>query len=307
MLSSRLWRQIARPDARNPIFRRASQSYKPASSPRRTYSLPRPLLLIAGIAIIIAVALQPQLLLLLLEVPIVMIILVVASPALLPFFALIAGMFLAVEIIHGITREKRQHTYELICSSTPGSLYANWSFAKGVTHRGGWFAALRWGSAQSLRLGGGVLGVALLVILWLLLSDQARVRLEQLRVPLLIGLMLILYYSHLRQTIILGLTIGLFLSSFDLESRDAAFIGVCLYILAHGLSIGLALLFYVTCGRLFYEPHTLVTMGLEIVTVGIVILCREALIVALWQPLRRRLEWGRGEAGQGSLAAVGVS
>ncbi len=290
MLSSRLWRQIAQPDTRNPIFRRASQSYKPASAPKRRYSFPRPLLLIAGIALIVAVALQPQLLALFFGIPMVMIMLVVASPALLPLFALVAGMFLAVEIIGGITREKRQHTYELICSSTPGSLYANWSFARGITHRGGWFAALRWGGAWSLRLGGVVLGGALLLILWLLLSDQAQVGLEQLRVPLLIALLLVLYYSHLTQTVVLSTLIGLFLSSFDLDKRDAAFISVCLYILAQALSIGLALLFYVTCSRLFYEPQTLVSMGVESVTVGIVILSREALIVALWRGLRARLD-----------------
>ena len=289
MLSARLWRQIAQPDTRNPIFRRASQGYKPASAPERRYSFPRPLLLIAGIALILGVALQPQLLLLLFGIPIVMIMLVVASPALLPLFTLAAGIILAVASIQGIHREKRQHTYELICSSTPGSLVANWSFAKGLAHRGGWFAALRWSSAQSLRLGGVVLGGALLLILWLLLSDPSRVGLEQLRLALLIALVLILYYTHLTQTIVLGLTIGLFLSSFDLEERDAAFIGVCLYVLAQALPIGLAVLFYATCGRLFYEPHTLVSMGVESVTIGIVVLSREGLIVALWQPLRRRL------------------
>ena len=307
MLSSRLWRQIAQPDTRNPIFRRASQSYKPASAPERRYRFPRPLLLIAGIALIIAVALQPQLLILLFAIPILMIMLVVASPALLPLFALVAGLFLTVEIIGGITREKRQHTYELICSSTPGSLYANWSFAKGAAHRGGWLAALRWGGAQSLRLGGVVLGGALLLILWMLLSDQARPGLEQLRLTLLIALLLLLYHRHLTQTVVLGALIGLFSGSFDLAERDAGFIGICSYILAQGMSIGLAGLFCAACGRLLYEPHTLVSMGVESVAVGIMILCREALIVALWRGLRARLELGRGEAGQGSLAAAGVS
>ncbi|MCY4018934.1 MAG: hypothetical protein OXG39_05970 [Chloroflexi bacterium] len=306
MLSAGLWRQIAQPDARNPIFRRASQTYKPASAPKRRYSAPRPLLLIVAIALIIALALQPQLLILLFLIPIVMIMLAVASPALVPLFTLIAGMCLAVEIIQGIYREKRQHTYELICSSTLGSLYANWSFAKGVTYRGGWFAALRWGSAQSLRIGGVALGGALLVILWLLLSDQARPGLEQARMLLLIALLLLLYYSHLTQTIILALTIGLFSSSFDLNSRDAAFVGFCSYIFAQALPIGLATLFYVTCSRLLYEPGPLLSMGIESVTVAIVILSREAMVVALWRGLRARLDSSRGELGQGGLAAVGV-
>lgn len=307
MLSARLWRQVARPDTGNPIFRRASQSYTPASAPERRYRSPLPLLPIAGLALIIALALQPQLLLLLFGIPMFIIMLAVASPALLPFFALGAGMVLVVEIVQGIAREKRQHTYELICSSTPGSLHANWSFAKGISHRGGWLAALRWGSAQSLRLGCAVLGGALLVILWLQLSHQGRAGLEQLRVLLLIALLLALYYTHLTQTVVLAMTIGLFLSSFDLDSRDAAFVGLCLYVFAQALSFGLALLFYATCSRLFFEPGPLLSMGVDSVTVGIVILSREALIVALWRGLKWRLDSSRGELGQGGLAAVGVS
>ncbi len=294
MLSSRLWRQIAQPDTGNAIFRRASQSYKPASAPPRRDNFPRPLLLIAGIAVIAAILLQPQLLLLLFVIPIVMVMLVVASPALLPLLALVGGLFLTLEVIGGISREKRQHTYELICSSTPGSLQACWSFAKGITHRGGWFSALRWGSAQSLRLGGGVLGGALLLLLWLLLSDQA-LGLAQLRVPLLIGLLMMLYYGQLTQSIILGLTLGLCMSSFDLHRRDAAAIGACLYVMAQALCIGLALLFYVACSRLLFEPQLLVSMGVECAAVAIVILSREALIVALWTWAAARLEWARGE------------
>lgn len=294
MLSRRLWRQIAQPDTGNAIFRRASQSYKPASAPARRGSLTRPLRLFAGILVIAAVVLQPQLLFLLFVLPIVMVMLVVASPALLPLFALAGGLFLVVEVIGGICREKRQHTYELICSATPGSLQACWSFAQGITHRGGWFSALRWGSAQSLRLGGVVLGGTLLLILWLLLSDQG-LGLEQLRVPLLIGLLMMLYYSHLTQSIILGLTLGLCMSSFDLHRRDAAAIGACLYVIAQALSIGLALMFYVACSRLLFEPQLLVSMGVECAAVAIVILSREALIVALWTWAEARLEWARGE------------
>ncbi len=300
MLSARLWRQIAQPNRGNPIFRRASQGYRPASAPP-SYRFPRFWLLIglllAGMAAVAAVALQPQLLVLVFVIPIVMIMLVVASPALLPLFALALGPVLVVEIIGGIDREKRQRTYDLICSSTPGSLQASWSVAKGISHRGGWFAALRWGWAQSLRLGGGLLAAALVLILWLLLSDASRLGLAQLRVPLLIGLLLILYYSHLPQTVLLSALLGLFMSSFDLRRRDAAALGVCLYVIAQALSIGLALVFVAVCGRLFYAPPPLLWMGVEGAAVALIVLSREALIVALWRGLAARLglglEWTR--------------
>ena len=304
MFSWRLWQQLAEPDRHNPIFRRASQTYKPSRSPKRRYSVPRPLLLIAVIALIAAVVHEPQLLLLLFEIPIVMITLVVASPALLPLFTLCMGALLAVEVIQGIYREKHQHTYELICSSTPGSLHANWSFAKGILHRGGWFTALRWGSAQSLRLGRIVLGGALLLVVWLLLSDHTRFGFEQVRVLILIALILALYYTHLTQTLVLSLLIGLFSSSFDLNRRDAVFIGVCLYLFAQALSIGLALLFYITCSRLLFEPHALIKLLVESATVALVILSREALIVLLWQPLRHRLNSSWGDSEMRDMAAV---
>lgn len=293
MLSARLWRQIAQPDTDNPIFRRASHNYQPARAPKRRVSLPRPLLLCAGIAAIAAVALQPQLLVLLFALPMLMVMLVVASPALLPFFALLASLFLVVEVIQGIYREKRQHTYDLICSASPGSFGASWAVARGIAHRGGWLLALRWGSVQALRLGGGGLVGVLLLMLWQLLTEPSRLGLEQLRALLLFALFLALYYTHLTQTVCLGALIGLFASSFELDQRDAAAIGACLYIVAQALSLGLALLAYAAGAALLVEPGALARMALELLTAGIVILCREALVLALWRWLLARLGgWG---------------
>ena len=217
MMSLRLWRMVSVADINDPIFRRASQMNKPvrkASHDLRTLPI---LLLLAAIAVAALLIHAPALFTLVFALPIVMIALVVASPALLPFFTLAAGAYSVIEVINGIYREKVQHTYELICSSTRGSLDANLSFAVGILHRGAWFGVLRWGTWQSLRLGRYVLFAALLLTVWLLLSDRASLGFEQLHVLSLIALLLILYYAQLTQTMVMSLIIGLFCSSFDLS------------------------------------------------------------------------------------------
>ena len=165
MMSLRLWRQVSQPDIQNPIFRRASQIHKPMSGARRGYRTPRVLLILSAIAAIALLIHAPVLFTLVFALPIVMIALVVASPALLPFFTLAAGAYSVIEVINGIYREKVQHTYELICSSARGSLDANLSFAIGILHRGAWFGALRWGTLQSLRAGRYVFVAAVILAL----------------------------------------------------------------------------------------------------------------------------------------------
>lgn len=304
MMSSRLWRQVSQPDIQNPIVRRVSQMNKPVNKASRSLRTPRALLLLAAVAAIALLIHAPVLFTLVFALPIVMIALVVASPALLPLFTVVAGAFTVLEVINGIYREKVQHTYELICSSARGSLDANLSFAVGILHRGAWFGALRWGTLQSLRAGRYVFFAAVILAFLLLLSDSARLGIEQLHVLSLIALLLILYYAQLTQTMVMSLIIGLFTSSFDLSKYDASFVGICLYIFSQVVPPALALLFYASCGHLLLEQHPLTEMLIESVTVLIFILSREALIVLLWLPLQHRLNSSRPEVGRRGLAAV---
>ena len=304
MLSLRLWQQIAEPDTHSPVFRRASQMHKPMSGARRGLRAPRVLLILSAIVVMALLVHAPQLFTVLFVLPMIVIVLVVASPGLLPLFTVVAGAFTVLEVINGICREKVQHTYELICSSTRGSLDANWSFAIGILHRGAWFGALRWGTLQSLRAGRYVFFGAVILACLLLLSDRASVGIEQLHVLTLIALLLILYYAQLTQTMVMSLIIGLISSSFDLSKYDASFVGICLYIFWQVVPPALALLFYVTCGRLLLEQHPLTQMLIESVTVLIFIGSRESLIALLWLPLKHRLNSSRAEVSQRGVAAV---
>ena len=230
MLSMRLWRSITSASIDDPIFRRVSQSRKPAQSPKPARALPRALLVIAAIAAVVTLSYAPGLLALLLVLPMLMITLIVATPILLPLYAWIAGIQLTAAVIAAIYREKHQHTYELLCATPPGSLAASWSCAIGILHRCAWFAPLHWGSRLSSRAGLTLLGILSAFVLLAGIADGRAPGSEQARLLLLIALGLALYYSALTQTMTLSLLVGLAASSLELSRQDATVIGLFAYV-----------------------------------------------------------------------------
>lgn len=299
MLSWSLWRLISEPDTNNPIFKRVSQIHQPAVKKRRRPKIPRLLVAVSLIALAAILIQSPHLLLLVLEIPVVMITLVVMSPVLLPFVILLAGLWLISEVIDGIYREKHQYTYDLICVSTKGSLNANWSFAMGILHRGGWFSGLRWGTRLSLRLGQGILAALALLTLCLVATNSHLVGFEQLRLLLMPALLLTLYYTHMTQTFVISLMVGLYASSFDWVKRDVTWVGMVLYVLAQCLPFLLALLVYMAfhgfrCAQpvapcIVLEPHPLVTITLDSISLMTIVLTREVIIILLRHSLTHRL------------------
>ena len=289
MLSWRLWQLVSEPDINNPIFKRASHIHQPAAKPLRHVRIPR-LWVVAGLIVLTVILLQaPQFLLLLFEMPILMITLIVLSPILLPFVILLAGGCLVSAVIGGIYREKRQYTYDLICASTKGSLHANWSFAMGILHRGDWFFGLKWGARLSLRLGQGILVALTLLTLCLAVSNSQQVGFEQMRLLLMPVLALILYYTHMIQSFVISLVVGLYASSFDWVKRDATWIGMVLYVLSQCLPFLLALLIHITFRRIALEPHPLVTIAIDSLSLAAIVFTREAIIILLWHPLTHQL------------------
>ena len=290
MLSWRLWRQVSRPDSSNPIVRRIGNAPKAAHTAGRRSRWRR--LLWAGAALgLIAIVLNPtQILVLLFVLPMLMITLAAAAPLLLPLAATVSGALLAAEVISAIVREKSQHTYELMCACPEGALYANWSCAIGVAHRGGWFSALRWGTAMSLRLGLVGLGGLMLLGLGLLASDQQAIGAEQVRIILVYAMLLVLYGAQLAQSLPLSLIIGLLASSFDWRRRDAQLIGAFMYLVCQTLPMMLALLAYGAGSRWAVDAHSALRIDVELGALLVIVLAREVVIVVLWGALRRRLD-----------------
>ena len=308
MISPRLWQQVIRPDHSNPIIRRFRHSPPPAAVAARTSRRRR--LVYAAVAIaLILIALNPsQILVLIFILPMLMITLIVLAPLLLPLLTLLAGAGLVAETLGAIVREKHQHTYELMCACTEGALYANWSCAIGVLHRGFWFAAMRWGTRVSLRLGLFALGLLLLLMLALIAFDHQQVGAEQLRILLVTAALLLVYGSQLAQTLLTSLLIGLIAGSFDWHRRDALLAGALIYAFAAGSAHrpGRA---GVCGGRRARGRRAFRCWASARRWARCWCLCWRGrwLVALLWAALRRRLEWGRSdEKSAGGMAAVGV-
>ena len=207
--------------------------------PRR----PRRILLLAAACAILAALVQaPNLLLLVLILPMLLLALMVATPVLLPLYAWIAGLQLTAEVIASLSREKYQHTYELLGATPRGSLDASWSLAIGVLHRSPWFAPLHWGTRLTIRAGLALLGgLGILALLWAA-AGGGGLGLEQARLLLLPALGLALYWSNLAQCLSLSLALGLLCGGLDLSRQDAAFVGLAGYLALSLLPVAAGLL-----------------------------------------------------------------
>ena len=293
MFSWRFWRSIVDADIGNPIFRRVSQTAKPARTSTRKRRFPLWLRLVIALALLACVIYAPALLVLILVIPTFMIALIVLAPLLLPLVVLLAGIYQLMEIISGIYREKHQNTYDLICASTQGTLNASLSFATGIVHRDFWFLPLRWGTLVSLRIGGAVFVSLCALSIWLFLTRSQALGIAQLRILLLTALLLLAYYSHFTQTLVLSLIIGLYTSSFDWFKRDATFVGCSLYIVLSAAPIVLAGLLLLAFERLILAPPPWMRLAAESAALLLIVLLREAAINVLWVALKRRLHASR--------------
>lgn len=294
MLSRELWRTLAEADSQDPIFRRVSQMRKPANQAKRGFPPPLWLQLTALIALVTAVVLSPSLLTLAFALPIVLITLMVAAPLLLPIITLLAGFHLTADVISGICQEKHQRTYDLICTLTQGTLSASWSCAIGITHRGGWYAPLCWGTLASFRVGlAGWGGLSLFTVL--AAAGGQALGLEQVRLLLLLVLLLALYYSNMTQSLVMSLIIALLASSFEWSKPDATGFGLFVYFLLTALPLSAVGLLLFAAGRLVVEPAPALWLAVESAALLLVMALRELLIALLWRGLRRRMGGKQGE------------
>ena len=284
MMSIRLWRSISQASIADPIFRRVSQSQRqsPTPKPRRPSRL---LLLAAACAMLAAVAQAPSLLLLVLILPMLLLALMVATPVLLPLYAWIAGLQLTAEVIAALSREKHQHTYELLGATPRGRLDASWSLAIGALYRCPWFAPLHWGTRLTVRVSLALLcGLSLMALLWTA-AGRSGLGMEQARLILLPALGLALYWSNLAQTMSLSLALGLLCGGLDLSRQDATVVGLFGYVALSLLPVVAGLVGFVALG--------------EVAGIAAVLGARELGLWLVWQGLG----W-REVAGKPSLFAI---
>lgn len=289
MLSWRLWQTIAEPVTKNPIFNRVrnDDSSHPKSDFR--FKIPRYIYFVAIFLGVIALIRIPSGFVMLVQVPVLFIVLTVISPLLLPFAVFFGGGYLVSKVTSNIHREKRQYTYELLCASPLGSLNANWLFAAGLLHRGGWFHTLKLGMFFTYRVGQVVIVILGILTLLTFFSTDDLSRAESLRTLINLMLLLGLYYASLFQAIVLSLLIGLYTSSTDLSRRDANFVCLVTHILLQFLPYGIAFVLYISLNSMFLNPNILVSMVVDIIILSSIYLTREIFIVFLWEQLKQKL------------------
>lgn len=291
MLSWRLWQTIAEPSIRNPIFsfvRDKKEPIKKSQSPRLKL-IRYGLIFVITLLMLIAFIRVPEFLILLFQIPLMMIVLIIISPLFLPLAFVMIGGYLVNKISQGIHREKYQYTYELLCASPDGSLYANWSFAKGILHRYGWFPWLKSATHIFYRLGQFITASIFLIVTIGLLTGSENMGVEQIQLVASLVLLLGLFYTTMQQSLALSFIIGLYTGSMDISRHDASLIAVLSYTLLQILPFVIAFGLYLVPTTLMTTPNLIVEVGINIIALLSIYLLRELALVALWFRLKYHL------------------
>jgi hypothetical protein len=201
--------------------------------------------------------------------------------------------FWAASITHALVRERQTHTYDLLCAAPDGMLGTNWAIASGCLHQGGVFSALRAVMIAALLLGGLVLGLLLLVTIVLVLrANPAGTIIVAIRTICDIVVILILFYAHFVQSVVLAVLVGVFVPT-QLQNRiDAPWVA---FLFTAALQVGTALIFYLflmlvgpVMGML--TPETpLPYVGVPFVFLLFFIVMRDAVTLWLWESITFRL------------------
>lgn len=290
MLSSRLWQTIAEPSIRNPIFSLVRDKKEPikSQSPRRKF-IRYGLIFVIALLMLVAFIRVPEFLILLFQIPLMMIVFIIVSPLFLPFAFVMIGSYLVNKISQGIHQEKYQYTYELLCASPDGSLYANWSFAKGLLHRYSWFPWLKSATHLFYRFGQFITTGIFLIVTIGLLTGSENMGMEQIKLVASLVILLGLFYTTMQQSIALSFIIGLYTGSMDISRNDASLIAILSYTLLQILPCVIAYGLYFVPTTLMTTPNLLVEVIINIIALSSIYLLRELALVSLWFRLKYHL------------------
>ncbi len=232
-------------------------------------------------------------------VPATIIVIILTTPLALPVVVGIMSGFWAASISHALVRERQTHTYDLLCATPDGMLGANWAIASGSLHQGNIFSALRALMVGALLLGGLLLSLLLLVTVILALrSSPASTIIVAVRTICDIIVILILFYAHFAQSIVMGVLVGVLIPT-QLRNRvDAPWIA---FALTTALQVGTLLIFYLfmtTIGPVLgtLTPATpLPFIGVPFVFLLFFLLLRDAVVLGLWEAITARLNTNASE------------
>lgn len=289
MLSWYLWRTIAEPATRNPIFRRVRDDEILRTRAKEPIKVPRFLMGIVFVLFLLAVIRAPHFFVMMMQIPALMIAFIVMIPLIVPIFVILAGTYMVSAITSNINKEKRQYTYELLCASPHGSLSAIWMLATGILHRGNWFNWIKAVARFTYRSGQITLVIVGIITLMSMFSLDEATRLESIRTLVNLALLVILYYTSMIQPIVLSFIVGLYATSLNLNQRDASMIGILMYLLFQLIPYIAMLALFVLLNTTFNHTHAIVQILIDVVILCSLYVIREASIMMLWRQLARQL------------------
>ena len=296
LLTWKLWRALRNPPATgHAVFRRIALAPL-IFQPRWSIQIKDRIIWLAAIPITLFLVYKfgiSGLLIVFFGVPATIIVAILVTPLALPVVIGVLSGFWAASISHALVRERQTHTYDLLCAMPDGVLGANWAIASGSLHQGNIFSALRAAMVGALLLGGLLLGLLLLVTMVLLLRDNpATTIIVAVRTMGDITVILILFYAHFVQSIVMGVLVGVFIPT-RLSSRiDAPWVA---FTLNTALQVGTLLIFYLFIMAAGPVLGTLTSATpLPFICVPFVYLLfflvlRDAVILWLWEAITTRL------------------
>ena len=288
MLTLRLWQTISAPAYKHPIFKRIRNEPRLPNTVKLSISW-RTVYYASLMFFVLAIIRTPHFLMWLFQIPIIMVMLVVTIPIQLPILIMLVGGYLVVKITTHIHKEKRQYTYDLLCASPEGALYANWIFAIGILHRGDWFEWIESIGQVVYRIG----QVSLLLLTSLtaifIVSSDTTTHMESIRTLVNITLLFTLYYTSMRHSIVLSLIVGLHTTSLDFNQRDSSIIGLVSYIILQLIPYSIALSLFAVLQIIVSNPHPIIKIMFDIIVFSSIYAIQELNIILLWHQLSKRL------------------
>ncbi|HEX2906059.1 MAG TPA: hypothetical protein VHO69_04320 [Phototrophicaceae bacterium] len=277
MITPKLWAALNRPPAMHPLFRRTV--VLPVVQERFYLSWAN---LVIGV--ILGLSQYSPLLLFLLMPPILVIV------------GLTYGLDCALRVSGAITREHEHNTYHLLSLSPPGQMGAMWTLCTSALYRKHDFIRLR--NMLHAALLTGLYGGGAVTIIVVLVNLGLFTRYPQPVLPMLFAFgnfaaILGAIWAEYLQSAVLGVLLGMLISTYTHSRLDASLWAFGLYLLLQTATYVLTVLVGFTLLPVVFERLSLMgdyTLAvLSLLRLLILVVGREALVVIIWRALLERL------------------
>jgi hypothetical protein len=216
------------------------------------------------------------------------------------FNGTVYGLVWSARVGRTLVHEHEQGTFEILSITPDGALGATWAICTGCIHRSGAFDSLRVFSLEEFAVA-WTITLVLNAGKWqqYLNFFEGNSPFFPILVLMVYSLMLILtFYFNNVQSIIVGVLVGMGISTSVRNRLDAQLWAIGIYVL---LQITTYLLTWIIAGVIlptFFVMNVPTEILLAFISLGVFYLIREALIVSLWRILMFKLNSDANEIQQ---------